>query len=68
MSDPIDETPEEFVAPGPEIAGNQVAIHVGSRTYIFERQPHGGLMLVDHYTNVFVDEDEPEPFDPSQYR
>ena len=68
MSDPVDETPEDFTFPGPNIAKNQVVIPIAGRHYVFEKTENGTLIYVDNFAIAVVDEEEPKPFDPSGYR
>lgn len=67
MSD-VDETPEEFSAPGPNFSGEQVTIRVGSFNYVFESQPDGGLKYVSRHPFVIPDDEDDKPFDSSEYR
>jgi len=63
MSDTIEETPER------EVVGDYQTIRVAGRDYLFERTEHGTLIYVGYAPPVIVvDEDEPKPFDPSEYR
>ena len=68
MSDTADETSEVFVYPGPEVWGNRVVVRVGSWNYLFEKQVGGGLVFLSRDVAVLDDDDEPEPFDPAEYR
>ena len=69
MSDPVDETPEDFTFPGPNIAKHQVVIPIAGRNYLFEKTENGTLIYVGHSPRADIsDEDEPKPFDPSEYR
>lgn len=68
MSDAPDEIPEEFLSPGPEVSGEQVIIRVGAYNYLFERNDEGELTFRSRTPIVLSDDDEPVPFDPSQYR
>jgi hypothetical protein len=68
MSDPVDETPEGFSSPGPNIAKEQTVIRIGAYDYLFERTPDGTLIYESRFPVAVADDDEPEPFDPLEYR
>ena len=68
MSDTVDETLEEFTIPGVNIAKNQVFIPIGAWNYLFEKQDDGSMKFLSRDVTVLSDNDEPEPFDPSEYR
>lgn len=48
---------------------NELSVRVGSTYYLFE-QDHNTeeWRYVRHFTVSLADEDDPEPFDPSEYR
>jgi hypothetical protein len=68
MSEAVDETPEDFASPGPNFSGERVIIRVGADNYTFESQPDGGLKYIFRTPAPLVEDDDDEPFDPSEYR
>lgn len=64
----FDENPEDFVAPGPEVAGGEAVLRIGRYNYIFER--FGNALIYRSRTPAaeIPDDEDDEPFDPSQYR
>lgn len=52
-----------------EVAGDYVTIPIAGHDYLFERTEHGTLKYVGYSPRAVVEyEDEPKPFDPSEYR
>jgi hypothetical protein len=70
MSDQVDETPEDFTIPGPEIAGKQLTIRIGSYNYHYERHDSGTITFHSRSPIAIVtpDDEDPEPFNPEEYR
>jgi len=65
----VDVTTEDFSFPGPEVAGKYTTIRIGANNYLFERTPHDTLIYVGFDVAVDTDDDDdPKPFDPSEYR
>lgn len=68
MSDTVEVPTEEFGEDDITDAGQKVTIHIGAFNYFFEKTPHGTLIYLNRYPVNVVDDDDPEPFDPSEYR
>jgi hypothetical protein len=73
MSDTVEETPEVNYYPAlslPFDGTEMITVRVGSRLYLFEKDPETGECLyIRHAPSPGLsDEDEPKPFDPAEYR
>lgn len=68
MSDLVEETPEDFTSPGPNISKEQVVIRIGVFNYFFEKTEYGTLIYESRFPVAVVDDDDDEPFDSSKYR
>ena len=64
-----DGTPEISIpAEYENVVGKHVTIRVAGNNYLFEKTPHNTLIYVGFDVAVDSDDDEPEPFDPAEYR
>ena len=69
MIDPIAFPTEEFAAEDIDVSGSEVIIRIGSFNYIFELVPQVGLAYISRSAVLLGDDDDDyNPFDPSEYR